>query len=101
MGPRRSVFTLIVLLAALPTWAASQKPSLSYAKRPMAFEANRGQTDAHVKYLARGNGYTLFLTPREAVLRMRHADANDAALRIRWVAADPDAAMQGERELEG
>jgi len=101
MGPRRSVFTLIVLLAALPTWAASQKPSLSYAKRPMAFEANRGQTDAQVKYLARGSGYTLFLTSREAVLRMRHADANDAALRIRWVAADPDAAMQGERELAG
>jgi len=101
MGPRRNVFTLIVLLAALPTWAASQKPSLSYAKRPMAFEANRGQTDAQVKYLARGSGYTLFLTSREAVLRMRHADANDAALRIRWVAADPDAAMQGERELAG
>src|SRR5262249_37377985 len=27
---------------------------------PLAFEANQGQTDARVKYLARGNGYTLF-----------------------------------------
>src|SRR4051812_49301949 len=101
MASRTSVLTSIVLLATLPTWAASPKPSLSYAKRPMAFEPNRGQTDAQVKYLARGSGYTLFLTPSEAVLRMRHANANDSALRIRWVAADPGAAMQGEQQLAG
>jgi hypothetical protein len=35
---------------------------------PLSFEANRGQTDPQVKYLARGRGYTLFLTGTEAVL---------------------------------
>ena len=34
------------------------------------FEANLGQTDAQVKFLARGNGYSLFLTDTEAVFRL-------------------------------
>ncbi|PYX95700.1 MAG: hypothetical protein DMG71_08315, partial [Acidobacteria bacterium] len=37
---------------------------------PLAFERNDGQADSQVKYLARGRGYTLFLTPSEAVLSM-------------------------------
>jgi hypothetical protein len=32
-----------------------------YGKLPLSFEANRGQTDARVKFLSRGIGYTLFL----------------------------------------
>ena len=39
----------------------------TYAALPMAFEQNQGQTDGLVKYLARANGYTLFLTANEAV----------------------------------
>jgi hypothetical protein len=37
---------------------------------PLAFEPNVGQTDARVKFLSRGPGYTLFLTPHEAVLAL-------------------------------
>ena len=37
----------------------------------MQFEANVGQTEASVRYLSRGPGYTLFLTPGEAVLSLR------------------------------
>jgi len=40
----------------------------SFAALPLAFEANEGQTDPQVKYMARGNGYTLFLTSGDAVL---------------------------------
>src|SRR5882724_6812805 len=101
MGPRTKILALIVLLAAVPTWAASHKPSLSFAKRPIAFEPNRGQTNSQVKYLARGNGHDLFLTPREAVLRMRHLNAKDSALRIQWIAADPSTSMTPEQELSG
>jgi hypothetical protein len=43
-------------------------------KLPLNFEANHGQTDSQVKFLARGNGYNLFLTATEAVLRLRTAD---------------------------
>jgi hypothetical protein len=37
---------------------------------PLSFEANQGQSDAQVKYLARGRGYTLFLASTEAVLAL-------------------------------
>jgi hypothetical protein len=37
----------------------------------MRFERNDGQTDPQVKFLSRGTGYTLFITPAEAVLAMR------------------------------
>lgn len=35
---------------------------------PLQFEANQGQVDEHVTFLARGPGYRLFLTPSESVL---------------------------------
>ncbi len=42
---------------------------------PLSFEANQGQVDEQVKYLARGQGYTLFLTPGAAVLGLRSEGA--------------------------
>ena len=45
----------------------------AYGRLPLAFEANRGQTDPQVKFLSRGAGYTLFLTGDEAVLALRRA----------------------------
>lgn len=49
---------------------------------PLSFEINVGQTDEQVKFLARGNGYTLFLTPHEAVFRMaRLPGLGDARVR--------------------
>ncbi len=41
------------------------------AKLPLAFEANRGQTDPRVKFFSRQNGSELFLTSNSAVLRLR------------------------------
>jgi len=66
-------------LAAAPGLPAGNSASLaarehvvqSYAKLPLSFEANRGQTDAQAKFISRGNGYTLFLTGNEAVLALR------------------------------
>src|SRR5207244_218854 len=37
---------------------------------PMQFEKNAGQTDHQVEFLARGLGYTLFLTPTQAVFSL-------------------------------
>lgn len=39
-----------------------------YNKIPLTFEHNDGQSDARVKFLSRGPGYSLFLTERGAVL---------------------------------
>lgn len=41
------------------------------SRLPLYFEANRGQTDARVRFLTRGGGYTLFLTDDGAVLSLR------------------------------
>jgi hypothetical protein len=38
---------------------------------PLSFEANRGQAESQVHYLARGPGYTVFLLDREAVLALK------------------------------
>ena len=38
---------------------------------PLAFEANEGQFDSQVNYLARGSGYTVLLTPGETIMSLR------------------------------
>ena len=43
----------------------------AYGRLPLSFEANRGQTSAQVDFVSRGAGYTLFVTPTEAVLTLR------------------------------
>ncbi|HYO80594.1 MAG TPA: DUF4214 domain-containing protein [Bryobacteraceae bacterium] len=62
-----------------------------YGKLPLTFEENRGQTDARVRYISRGSGYTLFLTPEEALLQLTALDAKRAAsttsVRMRFVGA--------------
>ncbi len=52
---------------------ASDKIRQRYARQPLAFEPNSGQAGKPIKYLARGLGYTLFLTPSAAQLLL-HRD---------------------------
>jgi hypothetical protein len=49
-------------------------------KLALGFEANQGQTDAQVRFLSRGVGYTLFLTDDEAVLALRKPSADSDQL---------------------
>jgi subtilase family serine protease len=65
------------------------------------FELNRGQTDERVKFLARGRGYTLFLTSEEAVLVLRGPRPEPAAVRMRFVGANPSPQIVGVEELPG
>jgi hypothetical protein len=98
----------------------SRPPSRLAASLPLAFEPNLGQTARGVNYVSRGNGYTLFLTPTEAVLRLRTAPAHPGtdwgtrvprsmelhardraslALRMQFVGANPAAAPSSEGAL--
>ena len=52
---------------------------------PLAFEANQGQTDPQVKYTARGNGYSVFLTSNDTVFAISSA-AHSAARPSRMAA---------------
>ena len=86
----RAVFAIcaLVLLTGLASFVATrhkrpgstaQEPSrpiaksavlANYGKLPLVFEKNLGQADPSVRFLARANGYTLFLTDRQAVLEL-------------------------------
>src|ERR1051326_8790262 len=56
----------MLLFAAVPAHAAGVDQV--FGKIDLAFEKNEGQVDPTVKFLARSQGYSLFLTDREAVM---------------------------------
>ena len=87
-------------VAAFVTVLAGISAAGEAVGRPLAFEANRGQTDEHVKFLARGRGYTAFLTATEAVLRLDGGASRRATVRLRPVGADR-ARIVGDDELPG
>jgi hypothetical protein len=108
------------LASAAPAAAPALKVQAqsNYGKLPLSFEINQGQTDAQVKFLARGQGYTLFLTPTEAVLSLKKPQArtkasptsvkpsfvsetNGAMLRMQLIGANPSARILGKEALPG
>ncbi len=52
----------------------------AYAALPLGFEANQGQADPQVKYVARGAGYKLYLTSSEAIFKL-HQRGGDSEVR--------------------
>lgn len=84
-----------VLIAAPPTGSVR----LARAGLPLSFELNSGQADPRVRFLSRGNGYTLFLTKDEAVLAMQEAEGS--LLRMNLVGASAAAKVVGLDELPG
>jgi len=69
--PAPTALVATPVIQAKPDAATKTRISEAYGKLPLSFEINQGQTDDQVKYLARGPGYTVFLTPTEAVLALR------------------------------
>ena len=74
-----------------------------YGKIPLSFEANRGQADEAVNFRARGAGYTVALSPTEAVFVLARETDEPAPtmLRMNLIGANPGAAVEGQNELEG
>jgi len=64
--------------------AADSRVKAMYSALPLGFEANEGQSSPEVKYLARGNGYRLFLTSSHAVMTVngkgRYSEVLDAIM---------------------
>ena len=65
---RRSVPDPQPTSAPAPLTHGSPQALATYSHLPLMFEPNQGQTDARVRFLARGSGYGLYLTAQEAVL---------------------------------
>lgn len=97
-----------ILSKAVPEAAASTQAS--FARVPMAFERNVGQTDAEVLFLARGPGYGLFLTSTEAVLSLPSSPratgsparaGQPTVVRMSLLGANPEPAVEGNGLQEG
>ena len=99
----------------------------NYGNIPLFFEANQGQTDNRVKYLSRGQDFTLFLTSDEAVLSLKSKATKNsstegekdnfsgsgvfpktinnrpksAVLRMRLIDTNPNSEITGIEKLQG
>jgi len=96
----------------------AKNASLFFPGLPLWFEANHGQADSQVRFLARGHGHNVLLTPKEAVVVLRKTSpasevparrARDVertavqtrSVRFQLVGADPQAPMGGLDLLPG
>ena len=71
---------------------------------PLSFEANQGQTDSQVKFLSRGDGYSLFLTSNEVVFKLRTpagVKAPPSVFRMELLGGERNAQVSGVDRLPG
>jgi hypothetical protein len=75
----------------------------AFGRLPMSFEPNQGQSDSRVKFLARGNGYGLYLTSSEAVLALPpHSEgAGRPVVEMQFEGANQAADLAGTAPLRG
>ncbi len=83
--------------SAEPAAPESTKITTAFGSVPLAFEANRGQADPQVRFLARLNGSTLFLTHDEAVI----VSPGKAPLRLAFHNMDANAKILGIDQQSG
>jgi hypothetical protein len=101
--PRSRGIKLLALLVGLPVVALVVSDSRRTGGAPavgLAFEANRGQTDPRVDFVARGIGHTVFVTPTEAVLVLAKP-ATQLVLRMQFLGAETQTHATGLEELPG
>jgi|CXWL01.1.fsa_nt_gi hypothetical protein len=103
-----------------PSLATSQRVTATMMGMPLQFEANHGQVDGAVKFISRGSGYTLFLTPTESVMVLQQRETssptNDirdplattepalikqSVVRMKLEGANPSPAIDGMEQLPG
>jgi hypothetical protein len=94
--------------AAQPAVSAAQATALrqAYGQVPLSFEPNQGQVgNASVQYLARGQGYGLFLQATGATLLLSppsgSSNSSGAMLGMQLVGSNPNAQAQGSNLLSG
>jgi Beta-propeller repeat len=112
-----AISSTTIFAADAPAAPAQRQAALdAYNKRPLSFEPNVGQTDARVKFVSRGPGYSVFLTTSEAVLSLQEAAADPqselaigaskapqsskvTSLRMSLVGANPSPELVGMKKL--
>jgi hypothetical protein len=92
-GPVYAEFARAPASAASPSSQA--RSNAGHFKLPLYFEANRGQTDASVKFFTRAAGYNLYLTASEAVMVL----SKSAVVRMKLKGANAKASIKGRDVL--
>ena len=93
--------SLLLIAAVLALGQAKPALDARYGNLPLSFEVNRGQTDAQVRYLSRGQGYSLFLTESEAVLSLQEKGKAGDVVRMQLSGANRKPLVSGVDELPG
>lgn len=91
--------------ATASTASSSPDVVLQYGKLPLAFEPNKGQVNSEAKFVARGDGYTVFLAPGDSTALLksdpRKAPQQVTALRMEFAGANKTAPLFGLQQLPG
>ena len=111
-----------VAIAAVPSSpahhpVASSDPPLTdrqlqaadaYAKLPVSFVENHGQTDSAVRYYAQGNRFAFYMTPSEVLMSFLDRPSPSGAqsplgqaLALRFVDSDPMVEPRGAEQAPG
>lgn len=72
----------------------------NFGNLPLVFETNREQFDGRIKFLSRGQGYTLSLTETEAIFELRRSEKS-AVLKMRLDGANRQPEISAQNELAG
>ena len=100
----RAISVLLLVLLLLPVSAGASTDGTRKAPEtfPLIFELNAGQTSPAVKFVSRGAGYTLFLTPAEMVLGFVTSPLHDGAavLRMKLAGATSSPASLDSRSCQ-
>ena len=72
-----------------------------YAQLPLAFERVTPESGSPAKFLARGNGYALFLAQKEAVIELRGQDNRASIVRMQLAGANASAEFAAASPLPG
>lgn len=105
--PAEGAERVVSLHVAAPARRKIGDARASIARQPIRFEANKGQTDDEVHFLARTGNGMLFLTSAEAVLRVPRRQesspsaAEEAVVRFRPVGGRQNARVTGVDRLPG
>ncbi len=79
----------------------------NFARTPLSFEPNRGQTNSQAQYLSRGRGYNIYLTSTGATLSLNKPltvpalGRQQEAIRLQLVGGNPAAKAVGLDGLPG
>jgi len=92
--PLVTVTMSLVAAPAMGQGPAEGRAKDAYGRLPMAFEANQGQADPAVEFLARGQGYAVALSHGQATLRLNGPRSSAIGLTLVDAQAAPVAALE-------